>query len=206
MTTQLVRYDEMCRAIDAAYIVDEVKDIRDKAVAFEAYFKQAKNPEPERRACEIRLRAERRAGQLLKAMEKAKGAAGPGRGKAGAHAASAFTDAPTLADLGLTRKQSSKWQQLADVPQEAFEAALSGPDKPSAGGILAKKKPKGRPMDPHALWLWGRLRDFERDGILNRSQVELLKEMTEGMRADVQRLAPIVANWLRRSSNGKEKR
>lgn len=39
----------------------------------EAYFRQAKNTEAERRACEIRLRAERKAGQLLAKMEKAKG-------------------------------------------------------------------------------------------------------------------------------------
>ncbi len=37
MTTALVKYDAMCRAIDHAYQVDEVKDIRDKALAFEAY-------------------------------------------------------------------------------------------------------------------------------------------------------------------------
>jgi hypothetical protein len=62
---QLMRYDAMCTAIDRAYEVDEVKDIHDKAVALEAYFRQAKNPEPERRACEIRLRAERKAGLLV---------------------------------------------------------------------------------------------------------------------------------------------
>ena len=33
--TSLVRYDAMCRAIDAAFEVDEVKDIRDKAAALE---------------------------------------------------------------------------------------------------------------------------------------------------------------------------
>ena len=56
---QLVKYDAMCRAIDAAYHVDEVKDIRDKAVALETYARQAHNVEAERQACEIRLRAER---------------------------------------------------------------------------------------------------------------------------------------------------
>ena len=73
MTAELIQYDAMCRAINAAYEVDEVKEIHDKAVAMEAYFRQAKNPEPERRACEIRLRSERKAGQLLKKLEKAKG-------------------------------------------------------------------------------------------------------------------------------------
>lgn len=37
MSTSLVKYDEMCRAIDAAFEVDEVKDIRDKARAMEVY-------------------------------------------------------------------------------------------------------------------------------------------------------------------------
>jgi len=52
-----VRYDAMCRAIDAAFEVDEVKEIRDQALAFEVYSRQARNIEAERRACEIRLRA-----------------------------------------------------------------------------------------------------------------------------------------------------
>ena len=43
-----------------------MKDIRDKAVALEAYAKQALNFEAEERAHEIRLRAGRRAGELLR--------------------------------------------------------------------------------------------------------------------------------------------
>ena len=57
--------DAMCQAIDAAFDVDEVKVIRDNAVAMEVYFRLAKNTEAERRACEIRLRAERKGGKLL---------------------------------------------------------------------------------------------------------------------------------------------
>ena len=34
---ELVRYEAMCRAIDAAYEIDEVKDIRDKARVLEVY-------------------------------------------------------------------------------------------------------------------------------------------------------------------------
>ncbi len=70
MTAELARYDAMCRAIDEAYQIDEVKDIRDKALALEVYARQAKNIEAERRACEIRLRAERKAGELRRQEEK----------------------------------------------------------------------------------------------------------------------------------------
>ena len=53
MSGELVRYDAMCSAIAAAYEVDEVKDIRDKAIALEVYARQARNTEAERQACEI---------------------------------------------------------------------------------------------------------------------------------------------------------
>ena len=33
----------------------------------------------------------------------------------------------TLPELGITRDQSSKWQQLADIPEPEFEAEVSKP-------------------------------------------------------------------------------
>jgi hypothetical protein len=54
---ELVRYDAMCRAIAETHAIDEVKDIRDKAMALEAYARQAKNFEAEDRCKEIRIRA-----------------------------------------------------------------------------------------------------------------------------------------------------
>ncbi len=69
---QLVRYDAMCRAIAEAHAV-EVKDIRDKAMALETYARLANNTEDERRVAEIRIRAERECGELLRDTEKAQG-------------------------------------------------------------------------------------------------------------------------------------
>jgi hypothetical protein len=71
--TQLVRYDAMCHAIAEAYAIDEVKDIRDKAIALEQYARQARNIEAERKAAEIRLRAERKCGELSAALVTAQG-------------------------------------------------------------------------------------------------------------------------------------
>ena len=39
----LVKYDAMCRAITECHKIDEVKDIRDRAKAFEVYAKEAMN-------------------------------------------------------------------------------------------------------------------------------------------------------------------
>ncbi len=69
----------------------------------EAYFKQAKNTEAERRACEIRLRAERKAGKLLAKMEKAKGGQPYQSG-------GTMGSPKTLKALGVSPDQSSRWQ------------------------------------------------------------------------------------------------
>jgi hypothetical protein len=183
----LVHYDAMCRAIAETYEVDEVKDIRDKALALEIYARQANNIEAEQQACRIRLRAERRSGELLAETKHL------GRPQK-------VSPRATLSDLSISRDQSSDWQKMAEVPEEEFEAALAG-EKPSTAGIVALADParkRATPVDHEALYLWGRLSDFERHGLLERDPDELLSTMTEPMRETVARLAPEVADWLRR--------
>ena len=190
--TQLVRYDAMCHAIAAAYSVDEVKDIRDKARAIEVYARQAKNTEAERQACEIRLRAERKWGQLRDSE-----VAPQGRPKTSDDAR--FR---TLADLGVSPDQSSDWQKLADIPDDEFEAALADAKKPTTNGIIAAhSEPRQSPVDPRALWLWGRLLDFEREGLLDADPNALTSTMLEHMQTTTAEMAPRVAAWLGRIGN-----
>jgi hypothetical protein len=191
----LVRYDAMCHAITAAYQVDEVKDIRDKALALERYAAQARNVEAERQACEIRLRAERRAGQLLRETEKAKPGPEP------SDRSHRITDPATLSDLGVSKKQSSDWQKLAGVPETDFEDALKSPEKPTTSGIISAHAPPPKretedPLKVKALWLWGRLQDFEREGLFSESPADLLAVMSDHMRATTLALAPQVIQWL----------
>lgn len=192
---QLVRYDAMCIAIAEAHAVDEVKDIRDKARAIEMYTRQAQNTEAERQACEIRLRAERRCGELLSGeVERAE------RGRP-----AKTSNDTTLSDLGISRDQSSQWQKLATIPDEEFEADLKDPAwRPTTSGMIDRRAARERgptpplQVDDGALWLWGRLQDFERYGLLARDPTEVLSTMLEHMDETTRRLAPLVAAWLRR--------
>ena len=77
--TALIRYDAARRAIASAYRVDEAKNIRDKAEGVRVYAKQARDLEMQNMAAEIRIRAGRRAGQLLSYMAKNPGTRGEGR-------------------------------------------------------------------------------------------------------------------------------
>jgi hypothetical protein len=124
----MIRYDAARKAIAAAHRVDEAKKIRDKAEAVRTYAKLAGDLQLQNQACEIRLRAERRAGQLLLEMEKNPGTRGEGRPrKDGAKRRSAEFTAkpPKLDEIGITKDQSSKWQRLALLVDEStFERAL----------------------------------------------------------------------------------
>jgi|SRR5580692_9895508 hypothetical protein len=166
------RYEAMCTAIAECAAVDEVKDMRDKAMALQVYAQQAQNFEAERKAQEIRVRAERRAGELLKAMPKAKPSGGDRKSaEFQASRESRLDPQPgTLHALGISHNQSSQWQQLANVPQETFEAAIADTDEPlSAGRIIERHDAATQPapvpaepvekVDKRAIHLWGTLRD-----------------------------------------------
>jgi hypothetical protein len=114
--TALAKYDEACRAIEAAKSVDEAKAIADKAVAIKAYARQAKNRDLEIDAAEIRLRAQRRLGEIL--VEKKL----HGEIRAG-HPVSNSTGLK-LSELGIDRKLSSRAQRLAATPRSSFDRLL----------------------------------------------------------------------------------
>lgn len=196
--TNLVRYDAMCRAIAEAYAVDEVKELRDKARALEVYAQQARNTEAERQACEIRLRAEQRGGELLKEREMAKAGRPPNRSDETTN----YRGAQTLSELGISKQQSSDWQRLADIPRKDFDADLSDPTwRPTTTGLLDRHEARQhgtQPVDSDALWIWGRLKDFEREGLLSREPNDLLDTMMPHMQQTTLRLAPLVAEWLGR--------
>lgn len=123
----LVRYDAACTAIAEAKSIDEARDIRDKSEAVRCYARQAKNKQLEVDAAEIRLRAERRLGEILRDTPKATGGTHGGRPtKLGAKQEPSFNAPPTLADMGIDKKLSSRAQKLAAVPEPEFENQIAG--------------------------------------------------------------------------------
>jgi phage N-6-adenine-methyltransferase len=126
--TDLVLYSAACQALAAAKNVDEVKDIRDKAEAMRAYAKQAKNKRMEVDAAEIRLRAERRLGELIKLQKETvglnRGTAGMGRPKLGPSPPEAPKNIQTLAGASVDKlqketvglNQGSRSQLKGDIP------------------------------------------------------------------------------------------
>jgi hypothetical protein len=98
---------------------------------------QSQNIEAERQACEIRMRATRRLGQLLAKRGKPKGSLGNQYTGPVARA----DGSKTLADLGISRDQSWRYQKLGEVPEDKFEAALAAPSRVTTGGIIAAQEP-----------------------------------------------------------------
>lgn len=107
---------EARRQLQEATSIHEVKTIRDKAAAVKLYLQQAgEGLEAQNAAAEIKLRAERRAGELLSSVEK------NGGGRPSGNRSHAATSFPTLDEIGITKSQSSRWQAEASIPEDAFD-------------------------------------------------------------------------------------
>lgn len=119
---QLVHFNRAKAELAKATKIDEVKEIRDKAEALRVYARQAgESLEMQNQCAEIKLRAERRGGEILKEQEKHEG----GRPtKNQSHDATSL-EPPKLSDLGISKSQSSRWQAIAGLPEEDFERHIA---------------------------------------------------------------------------------
>lgn len=110
-------------AIEQASTFDEVKQIIDKAEAVRRYVRaQGQCLEIQNHAAEVKLRAERKAGELLAVMEKNRGG---GDQKSNHRSHDVIGDAPKLADMGIEPMQSHRWQKIASLPEPAFEEYIT---------------------------------------------------------------------------------
>jgi hypothetical protein len=119
-------YVACLKAIPTMRRLDDVKAFCDRATGLVEAARQRKNLVAERQCVEIRLRCERRWGELYRVSDKAKGTRGQlvSRGLIGARD-DRQPATPTLADMGVSYAQSARWQALADLSDDEFELALS---------------------------------------------------------------------------------
>lgn len=128
--TALVKYEAARRALAEAVAVDEVMAIHDQAEAMRHAMRIAGDKALEIQAAQIRFRAERRLGELIAEQRKTvglnRGRAGAGRPRLGGsdEEQPKSDERPTLAQVGIDRKLSSKAQRLAAMDAAAFERAL----------------------------------------------------------------------------------
>jgi len=105
------------RALAQAQTVEEVKELRDKAETARTYAQRAKlGLEKQNQCAAYKLSCERKAGKLL--MELDVGPGRPGKEKRSRRAT-------ILADLGINKSQSLRWQQEAQVPDEVYQVYVA---------------------------------------------------------------------------------
>lgn len=113
---------------------------------------------------------------------------------------------PTGKDLGLSYKDIHEARQFRNAEKaepglisRALDAMIERGEEPTRAALKREVIDRPAPqkvMNPKALWLWGRLKDFEREGVLRQEPADLLNEMTEPMRADVRRVLSDVIAFL----------
>jgi len=117
MKYELVKYDQARHALKEATKVDDVKKIKDAALALEIYARQTKNAEMEKWVSEIKLRANVRIGELSRELDKSKGGSNPkatlpndGKSKT-----------ETLKAAGISTSQANRAEKLADHKEDVEE-------------------------------------------------------------------------------------
>jgi len=119
----LVLLTKAQRALAEASTIDDVRDLRDRAAAVKTYVQKARlGKHLVIDAAALRIRAERRLGQMLQETPLANSASG------NQHTGSSDecpADAVLLKDLGITKNESSRSQRIAEVPDVAFEQYLA---------------------------------------------------------------------------------
>lgn len=213
--------DRATAALDSARSSAEVLEARDMArVAYDAAKSAARMAKAKQahdsliadvhraqaNALAIRARAEMRlAEEYDAAQERGEVATRQNNPGSAGHVVGSNMPA-TAADLGLRRDEIHEARKLRDAERaepglirRSLDAMIDRGEEPTRAAL--KREVIDRPvprkvMDQTALWLWGRLKDFERDNVLSKGPEFLLSEMTDPMREDVRRLLPLVRNFL----------
>jgi hypothetical protein len=138
--------DEMAHALARTRDLSEIRSLRDKAEAARKYAQSAAlSLKIQNRAAELKLLAERRAGELL----------GELIAHGGNRRSSSHDESLKLSDLGIDHNQSSRWRREAAVRDSVFEQYVADANRfgreITANGLLrlgrslARERQRSRP-------------------------------------------------------------
>ena len=129
MSLDIIKLDQATQLLSECNTIQKAKEFRDMAEAARHYAKtHGLSIEASNNATEIKIRAEKLMGDMLRESPKNNGTKGQLNGRnssGGVEVDTAREDTPTLADIGLTKKQSSQFQQIASIPQDIFEGHIA---------------------------------------------------------------------------------
>jgi hypothetical protein len=118
--TGLVKLEGAARMLAEVKNIDDAKHIMDLAEAARVYARQADlGLEAQNYAAEIKIRAQRKAGEILQKIDKHEG----GRPQVNPFQPERGLP-PKLEDLGIDYNKSHRWQQVASLPDKVFEAHI----------------------------------------------------------------------------------
>jgi hypothetical protein len=145
----LIKYEAakqaVIEALNETTDLEEACGIRNQAIVIKKLAQLKEDRALIDTATEIRLRAQRRIGQLLKEMAE-RGERDPGRGgdrKSRSH--DATLKPKTLDDLGLNKSDSSRCQRVAELSKEDFEARVAETKARAAGVKVKFERPETAP-------------------------------------------------------------
>lgn len=121
LASLLARLQQANEALAAATTLPDLKEVRDKIAAIESYVRQRdRSAAAINEATRLKLRAERRLGELLARAPKN----GGGRPKTSNTVLQVSSPPPRLDDLGISRQQSYRWRKIAALPAAVVEAKI----------------------------------------------------------------------------------
>ncbi len=141
MELALAKLDKATKMLAEAKTLDEVKQIIDIAEAARTYAKAAKlGLEAYNHAAEVKVRAERKAGEMLAQLERSPGGQ-PTHSNMERVEISEYAE--VLQEQKIPTTTAFRWQKLAEIPEVIFEKRLEeehGERPITTSGILQEKK------------------------------------------------------------------
>ncbi len=152
--TALIKYDAARLALREARTYDEVKNIRDASIALAAYGRQAKDTQLIEDATDIKLRAERRAAQMIDEARYAGDLAEHG----GDRKTNQASNLASLKDAGISYTDASRWRKLGSMSDAAFEDHLEQKKKAVGAAVNKVLNASNKKLTPNRPDLLGELR------------------------------------------------